>query len=343
MRFETTRIHKIHMPYAIGTLGAGPDPTVVCATEDHGPVVQIAPPYREARPLVPGPGGCMALVPDPDHAGDLYAVMGCFVGYDFQGGGVYRIRAGGEAARVMDLPFAHRIGIVLRGGTRYLLAANLAADKKDAADWSKPGAVYAARLDGEADALRLAPEPVLTGIHKNHGFLLTDFEGRRSLLVGAAEGLFALDLTSNGKDWPSRHVLPQEISEMAVFDLDGDGVDELVTIEPFHGSTVRAYRKSPKGWHPFWDAELSFGHCVLAGMFNGRPCVIVSSRTGSKSLLLFQFDKAQPERPLRIVVDQEPAAANMLVLHRKGGDLLFSANQAEGEIAVYTADGKVLR
>jgi hypothetical protein len=340
MRFHKTVIHKMGMPYAIGTLGAGPNPSVVCATEDHGPAILIAPPWRQGRTLVSGPGGCMALVPDEERPEMLYAVMGCFVGYKFQGGGVYRIRDGEQAARVLDLPFAHRIGLVTRGGARHLLAANLAADKKDAPDWSKPGAVYAAALDGADDGGLLKAQPVLAGIHKNHGFLLADFEGRSSLLVGAAEGLFAVETQATGKEWPSRQVLHNEVSEMAVFDLDGDGTEELVTIEPFHGSALRAYRKTAKGWSVFWEAELSFGHCVLAGLFNGRPSVVASSRTGDKSLLLFQFDPGDVSRPQRIVVDESPAAANMLVLPQAGGDLLFSANQAAGEIVVYRADPK---
>jgi hypothetical protein len=338
MKFTKTVIHRMNMPYAIGLFGTGPTASVVCATEDHGPVVVIAPPYRQARTLVPGPGGCMALVADEERPGELFAIMGCFVGYKFQGGGVYNVRDGGTAdaaaERVLDLPFAHRIGLVARGGTRYLVAANLAEDKKDAADWSRPGAVYAAALRPRDGSAPLTAQPILTGIHKNHGLLLADFEGRSSLLIGAAEGLFCMDLQSPGPEWPSRQVLPREVSEVAVLDLDGDGTDELVTIEPFHGNTLRAYRKAADGWSPFWDAELSFGHCVLAGMFDGRRSVIASSRTGDKSLLMFQFEE-DPKHPRRIVVDESPAAANMVIMPRAGGDLLFSANQAEGEVAVY--------
>jgi len=338
MRFDKTVIHRMNMPYAIGLLGSGPTASIVCATEDHGPAVVVAPPWREVRTLVPGPGGCMALVPDPERPGDLYAVMGCFVGYKFQGGGVYRISQGStaEAAaeRILDLPFAHRIGLVTRGGARYLLAANLAEDKKDAVDWSKPGSVIAAQLPKDGDLTPLQVEPVLTGIHKNHGFLQARFEGRDSVLIGAAEGLFCIDIAAPGRAWPSRRVLDQEVSEIAVFDIDGDGIDELITIEPFHGNTLRAYRKTAAGWSPFWDGEISFGHCALAGLFDGQPSVIVSSRTGDKSLLMFQFAE---DPPRRIVVDESPAASNMVVLPHVGGDMLFSANQAEGEIAVYTA------
>jgi hypothetical protein len=281
----------------------------------------------------------MALVSDPERRGELYAVMGCFLGYKFQGGGIYWTRAMRDeestAVRVLDLPFAHRIGLVRRRAERYLLAANLAADKKDAADWTRPGGVYAAQLDGNADT-PLQLQPVLTGIHRNHGFLLTELEGAPALLVGAAEGLIAVDMTSANKEWPSRVVLAQETSEMAVFDVDGDGADELITIEPFHGNTLRAYRKSGKSWSAFWEAELEYGHCVLAGMFGGRRSIIVSSRAGGKSLLLFQFDDDHPAKPSRIVVDDGAGAANMLMLNRGGRDHLFAANQSAGEIVMYT-------
>ncbi len=126
---------------------------------------------------------------------------------------------------------------------------------------------------------------------------------------------------------------------MAVFDIDGDGVDELITIEPFHGNTLRAYRRSGKSWSPFWDAELEYGHGVLAGMFDGKRSILVSNRGGSRNLLLFQFDDGSA-RPTRIVVDDGAGAANLLVVGhgaRAGRDRLFAANQAAGEIAMYMA------
>jgi len=333
MRFEATVIHRMGMPYALGTFQGKAGVSVVCATEDHGPAVVSQPPYASARTLVDGPGGCMALVSDPDAPAELWAVMGCFVGYRFQGGGIYRIR-GGELSRAADLPFAHRIGVVRRGGSRLLVAANLAADKKDAADWTRPGAVYAAELG--APEGRLVLEPVLEGVHRNHGFLVTQLEGKDCVLIGCAEGLFALDLEAGGPGWTSRQVLPQEVSEVAVADLDGDGADELVTIEPFHGSALRVYHRSGKRWEPFWEAEISFGHCVLAGAFQGQQSVLVSNRTGSKDLLLFQFSRENPSRPARVVVDAGAAAANMLVLRWDGRDRIFSANQAAGALVMYT-------
>ncbi len=332
MTFEKHVVHQMRMPYALGTLGPGPDPAVACATEDHGPMVRIDPPYRKAGPLAAGPGGCMGVTYDPASPADAWAIFGCFVGYDFQGGGIFRIRAGGEPERVLDLPYAHRLGFLEKGGRRLLVAASLAGHKKDASDWSTPGAVYAAEAGTGAWSL----EPVLTGIHKNHGFLVATLDGRRSLLIGGSEGLLAADLEEPAPGWSWRQVLPGETSEAALADLDGDGRDELVTIEPFHGNVLRGYRRAGSGWTAVWDAELQFGHGLWAGAFRGRPSALVSSRAGAKDLLLFAFDPDAPGRPRRVVVEEGAGAANALVARGPGGDAILSANQAAGQIVLYT-------
>lgn len=331
MRFNRTIIHQMKLPYAIDVMGPGPEPSVACASEDHGPMVQIDPPYLEARTLVPGPGGCMAIAFNPIRTHELYAVMNCFVGYRFEDGAIYRIRQGSEIERIADLPFAHRLGFVRRGDSPILLAANLTSAKQDPSDWSTPGGIYVIEVEPGA---RAPPETVLTGIHKNHGFLLTSLDGGRILLVGASEGLLAVDLEQPG--FPVRQVLPRETSEVAVFDLDGDGKTELTTIEPFHGNALRTYRRSAGKWQPVWEAELQFGHCVLAGVFQGRRSVLVSNRAGTKDLLLFQFVDGPFAKPRRIVVDEGVGAANMLFVSYGGKDHILAANQVEGQIVKYS-------
>jgi hypothetical protein len=302
------------------------------------------PPFREAVEMVPGPGGCMALVADNERPDTLFAVMGCFVGYKFQTAGVYRISAedpASTAEKIIDLPFAHRIDFVSRGGNRFLIAATLAADKSDPADWSRPGTLYASRVPrapGESWELT----PVLEGIHRNHGLLVARFMDRRSVLISGAEGLFAADLDSDGTDWAFRQVLSQEISEMAVSDIDGDGAEELITIEPFHGNSVRVYKLLGSRWQLAWETGLEYGHCLVAGTFNGVRTILVSNRAGNRDLLLFEFN-APPSRgrgiadPKRHVVDPGAGAANMLIVSHEGTDRIFSTNQAAGEIVSYTA------
>jgi hypothetical protein len=342
MQFKKYSISSLTMPYPLGTLVRNGERCVVAATEDHGPIMIARPPYQEAMEMVPGPGGCMALVADEEQPGTLYAIMGCFIGYKFQSGGIYRIgpEPGNPAEKVIGLPFAHRIDLVDRGGTRYLIAATLAADKSEPSDWSRPGTLYASRVPRRAgEAWNFVP--VLEGIHRNHGLLVSRFMGRRSVLVSGTEGLFAADLEASGDDWSFRQVMSREISEIAVSDVDGDGKDELITIEPFHGNSVRVYKLASGQWRKAWEAELDFGHCLLAEKINGIQSILVSNRGGSRDLLLFQFDghaargAAGVAEPLRHVVDPGAGAANMLVMRHNGVDHIFATNQAAGEIVCY--------
>jgi hypothetical protein len=182
---------------------------------------------------------------------------------------------------------------------------------------------------------------VLEGIHRNHGLLVSPFLGVPSVLVAGAEGLFAASLRGTGADWGFEQVMDREISEVALFDVDSDGRDELLTIEPFHGSALRIYSVASGRWKTAWEGTLAFGHCLAAATVNGVPSVLVSNRAGSRDLLLLQWRQRSPREesslgdPLITVVEGGAGAANMLVLRHEGKDLVFSTNQAKGEIVRY--------
>ncbi|HET6484907.1 MAG TPA: hypothetical protein VFH83_00715 [Spirochaetia bacterium] len=337
MKIEKSVVGRLPMPYAVSSFVVDGAPCVVCATEDHGPVLWIAPPYEQARELVSGPGGCMSLVADPENPPDLFAIMGCFPGYQFREAGIYRLTRSASrswsAFRVADLPFAHRMELVRQGTHRFLFAANLAQDKTSPQDWERPGSLWVTDPSAGRGTWKLTP--VMEGIHRNHGLLRCRLLGRDSLLLSGAEGLFSIDLESDGP-WRSRRVLEREVSEIAVFDLDGDGVEELATIEPFHGDRLRVYHRDGRtgsAWRAAAEAELSFGHGMLATTLAGRRCLLVSNRSGSRDLVSFELRGSGELVPT--VIDQGCAAANLLALSTPGRDLLFATNQAAGEIARY--------
>jgi hypothetical protein len=347
MQFVRHALARLNMPYPLGTISLHGVRCVVAATEDSGPILLARPPFQEAREMVDGPGGCMALVEDENRPGELFAIMGCFLGYKFQTGGIYAIRPTGRPAgpdawtseRILELPFAHRIAFVERAGTRWLVAARLAADKRDPSDWSQPGSLSASRVPRRAgEKWELAP--ILEGIHRHHGMLLSRFMGKPSLMVSGTEGLFATDLSHDGGAWTFEKVLSQEISEIALVDVDGDGADELVTIEPFHGNALRIYRQEAGRWQKVWEGALEFGHCLWAGTLGGVPSIMASSRAGSRDLLLLRWDPRSARSgsladPERIVVEAGAGAANMLVLKNDGVELIFATSQAAGEVVCY--------
>jgi hypothetical protein len=81
--------------------------------------------------------------------------------------------------KIIDLSFAHRVELLNKGGRRYLVAANLTADKSDPSDRSRTGALHASpvpRQPGESWEL----VPILEGIHRNHGLIVRRYGGSRA-------------------------------------------------------------------------------------------------------------------------------------------------------------------
>lgn len=333
MKFEKKSLYQYSMLYALGTFERQGQPCVVAATEDAGPILVSAPPYTEAEILVPGPGGCMSLASHPSLPGELYAIMGCFLGYQFHGGAVYRIADSGSLCeKIIDLPFAHRMQIFESQGRRTLFVANLAASKDNPTDWSRPGGVYSVPLNNPQQT-QWPMTPILENLHKNHGIFLGPFDGKETLWVSGQEGLFSFDPSSQSLEASLTKELSYEVSEMALFDLDSDGEDELVTIEPFHGPVLSVYKRQKGRWKRIWEDQLSYGHCVLAQRFHGRPSILVSNRAGTKDLVLYQFDGSFP--PHKITVDHGIGAANMLVQRHGDREFLFATAQATGELVRY--------
>lgn len=64
---------------------------------------------------------------------------------------------------------------------------------------------------------------------------------------------------------------------MALSDLDGDGVKELMTIEPFHGNTIKVYRMIDGQYQEVWkyDNPIDFAHTLVGCKIAGKNSFVV--------------------------------------------------------------------
>ena len=365
MNVSKKNIFSMSMPYAVSTVRLEGRDQVIAATEDYGKMVVMSPPEWTARELLPGPGGCMSIA-QPEESEDIYTIFGCFPGYKFAGAGVYRIapdsqaRPGNagrsefaaawdpsrgapetirgtsyQAQRIFPLPFAHRICFVKRGGVQYLIAANLAEHKENPTDWSRPGTVYAVRLPASPDNEAWKPVPIFENLYKNHCMFVGMLHGRKVFMVGGVQGLFSYDLDAPGAEWKRELVLEGEISEVVVFDIDGDGVDELVTIEPFHGNRLYVYRRQGSGWKREAELQIAFGHGVWGGTIAGKRALIVGNRAGTNNL-----DIVIPHTGTKLTLERRVLAegvgpANVAVVEHEGTTWIVATNQAESSVTAY--------
>lgn len=283
-----------------------------------------------------GPGGMMSFIPLPGKPGTFVTIMGLFPPFIGQEAGLYlhrRTGDGWETSKAADLPFAHRCEFIGHGGKSYLVAATVSRHKEDPGDWSRPGEVYRF-APGEDPASSWSREVIDAGITRNHGMTRTFLDGVETICISGAEGIFSI-VPDDRNPWSVKRIFDREVSEMTFIDLDGDGRNELVTIEPFHGNTLNIYKKQGAGWEMKFSGPLSFGHGLSSGSFNGKPLVVAGNRSGSLALETYTVDDLSKGSVKKIIIEENAGPTQTQVFTRNGRDFILSANQRKHEVALY--------
>ena len=284
--------------------------------------------------LVDGcPGGVMSFVPAPGHPELFYSVMGLFPPFVGKEAGIFmhrRTGAGWVTSKAMALPFAHRCDILEKDGRSWLFAASCSKFKAEPADWSQSGELYVIPLD-ETTGLPGVPELIYDKIWRHHGMLKARVHGDDTLLFSGAEGIF--HMVREGGKWTVERLFDHEVSEFGLIDLDGDGQDELVTIEPFHGNSLNIYKQVGASWEKRYSDELWFGHGLSCGLFRGEPVVVVGNRRGPLTLNLY---RPQADGSFaREILEEQAGPTQTQVFTAGGQDYILSANQLKNEVALY--------
>lgn len=280
------------------------------------------------------PGGVMSFVPVPGKDNDFYSIMGLFPPFVGAEAGVFRHIKSEEAwktERVMHLPFAHRCDIINQDGKNYLFAASCSKFKENPLDWSKQGEVYLISLDQDGNP----GEPLkIMDLGRNHGMIKKIQDGKETIFVSGEQGVFYFDnISPEGCD--IHQIYDKEVSEFGLIDLDGDGQDELVAIEPFHGNALNFYKKVGDSWELKYTDALEFGHGLGCGQFNGEAIVTVGNRRGPLTLCKYSAQNLDEGKVLKEELEQEAGPTQTQVFTSKGTDYILSANQLKKEVAIY--------
>lgn len=285
-------------------------------------------------------GGTMSMVPLPGSP-DFLAIENFFPPFAAAGSKLVRVGLEGGAWQkrdVLDLPYLHRFGVLPVPGGHALVLSVLCRHKENKDDWSSPGLVYTAPLPLEPGQL-----PKLTmrldNLPRNHGFFAGTYEGRPGAAVASDRGVhLLLPPVREGGDWEVRPLIHVPAGEVWLADLDGDGVEELVTIEPFHGTDLKIYHRQADGsFRPVWQfpEPLEFTHALWCGPLWGGVCGICGSRRGKAPLFRFFYEGGTYRTEL---IEAGASAANITVGRYQGRDCLLSANHGQNECVMYLAE-----
>ena len=331
------KLAKLSMCYCITLMEyRGREYCVSASEERDGEIVMIDTETKQTGKIYGLSGGVMAIIPIPGKDGDFLAIQKFYPVFDSREAEVVYCRISGEFGETMKaevetvvcLPFVHRIALVGEPGNRKLIAAVLCEDKECVEDWSKPGAVYEYALD---ENMRVtACRVLLEGITKNHGMYTYRKQGGSYLLISGEQGVWAIDGRGN-----TRKLCDEPISDLCMYDVDGDGVDEIVCIAPFHGNAMKVLKKAGNGWSCIAEEEISFGHAVWSGQCGRGALLLSCSRSGDKCTRIYRPCGAGEFCLEKMDVDEGVGASNIHMKETDGTLVLYAANHEIGEIARY--------
>lgn len=141
----------------------------------------------------------------------------------------------------------------------------------------------------------------------------------------------------NYKEWNIEHIIKKPISDIGICDIDGDGIDELATIEPFHGAKFRIYKKIDGEYKAIYECpnETEFLHVVWGGQIRGKKTFIGGARRKDAELFMVQYRDGEYET---VILDKGRGPANISVVNGVNKDFIITANNSIHEACVYIVE-----
>lgn len=334
MKFTHKHLDEMYRAYAASILTIDNETVTLVASEEKGhPCYMYSGKNFENKEVVwEDGGGCMSIIQIPNKTNEFLAVREFYLkvtpSLSKLVWGKYSKDTGWVIKDVEHLPYLHRFDIYTVNGQNYVVAATIADDKDHKEDWSRPGSIYVAKLP-EDPTVGLDFEKIGTGYFRNHGYC--QFEGNG--YFGSDQGLLKLTPHAD-KKWELEMILEGQIGEAAFIDVNNDGKAELMTIEPFHGDTMKIYQETDNGYEEVfkYPYEVDFAHTIVGDTLNGINCFVGGVRRVNCELFVITYEDNEYKVQL---VDEGAGPSNLMVGHLEDRDFIISANHTRNESAVY--------
>ncbi len=281
-------------------------------------------------------GGTMSMIPLPNRKNEFLAIMDFYLKETPSVSKLvwfkYSSENGFEQKDLFYLPYLHRFDLYQTNDALYLICATIAELKEHKEDWTYPGKIYVSELPSDLNK-KIELSVLKEGLFKNHGYC------RSKTHIGgyfaSDNGVFKVTAPINrNTDWAIEQILEGQFSEVAFSDINHDGIEEMISIEPFHGNSIKIYQKEDNSFREIYQYpyELDFAHTIVGSKFFNKNCFIGGIRRVNPDLFMVSIENNQITTT---IIDQGCGPANCNVYFDQDKVYIHSANHTQNHAALY--------
>jgi hypothetical protein len=341
MQIKKVVLGEFFRAYATGYVHINNELHLIIASEaiDGKCVAYHGPNFEYQKTIWSDQGGTMSIVHVPNSNGEFLAVRNFFPGFNAKTAKIVHVKPEGEGFTVrdyIDVPYLHRFDVISVGDIDYFIGATLCTSKTEREDWSDPGKVFVGILPKDLSQ-PMTITPILHNLYHNHGFYLAEYQGKKAAYVTSDEGVFVFIPPQHQEgSWETHHIIKTRVSDVAVYDIDGDGQDEILSIEPFHGNIMNLYKLIDGIWQIVYsvDRPVEFAHALAGTSLRGKKVFVCGIRRLNQELFILSFNSETQSYEIT-EIDRNVGPANVVVINEKDRDLIVSSNNTIHQAAVY--------
>ncbi|MDN6900697.1 hypothetical protein DLJ48_01540 [Oenococcus sicerae] len=330
MKFNKVFSDSLNHCYAIMRISKNDKDFVVVASEENEPcyAYDLNNNYKRIN-VWNDIGGTMTMIPIPGTL-DFLATQKFYPGFNSADCRIVKESFNGKGWDqhvVGDFPYIHRFDLIQHGQGIWFIGCSIANSKKNTDDWSDPGKIFVGDYD-DSTANISNYHALDIRLKKNHGY--KNMNGYS--LITAVEGIFKLSYPTLKRDWQLTQLSENETSDIISADTNGDGDNEYLAIEGFHGPYLRIYDHNFNSLYRT-PADTPFGHALWAGSLGERQYFVFGFRSGLQNLELLSY--GSDGKLTKQLIDKQVGPSNVTVFEKNGSKFLLSANREINEVAIY--------
>ncbi len=341
MKIEKIVLDDFFRAYAVGSVEIDQELHIIVASEaiDGKCVAYHGKNFDQKKTLWEDQGGTMSIVHIPNTNGEFLAVRNFFPGFNALTAKVVHVKpkeGGFIISDFISLPYLHRFDIIESNGVNYFIGATLCTSKTEREDWSNPGKVFVGILPKDLSE-GMEVTPIMHNLYHNHGYYRSTYEGNDAAYVTSDEGVFVFIPPKHSKEsWEMHHIIQTKVSDVAVLDIDQDGNNEILSIEPFHGNQMHIYKKIKNQYEIVYtvDRPLEFAHAIAGTTLRGEKAFVCGIRRLNAELFYITYNQITKSYDITLI-DEKVGTANVSIVNEEDRDIIIASNNTIHQAALY--------